>query len=233
MKTVLFDLDGTLLQMEFNPFLRDYFSAISNHCRKLAEPQVFVKKLLASTNLMLHNEGLETNQEVFMKDFTNAIQVREEELSPLLEDFYTNEFPKLHTHAIFNNLSSLVLRETLARGWQIVIATNPLFPKLAIEERMRWAGIQDFPWTYVSSYENSSACKPNLFYYREIMDKLGLNPEECWMVGNDAQEDMIAGQLGFNTYLVTDYLIAREGAPQPKACGSLQEFLTYMREKIS
>ena len=42
------------------------------------------------------------------------------------------------------------------------------------------------------------------------MSKLGIDPTECLMVGNDVDEDMIAEQLGMKVYLVTDDLINRK-----------------------
>ena len=43
-------------------------------------------------------------------------------------------------------------------------------------------------------------------------EKLGLDPSKCLMVGNDFTEDLAAAKLGMETYLVTDCLIAPEGA---------------------
>jgi FMN phosphatase YigB (HAD superfamily) len=232
LKAVLFDLDGTLLQMDFETFVQDYFSAIARHCKKMAEPRQFIENLLASTGRMLQNEGQGTNKEVFLRDFTARIRVEEEKLYPVLEEFYLQEFPKLKRHANSTLFSAEVVRKALAKGWRIVLATNPLFPRLAIEERMRWAGILDFPWEYISTYENSRACKPKLYYYREMISKLQLDPEQCWMVGNDTQEDMVAGQLGFKTYLVTDYLIEKNAGHQPNARGTLRELLTFMEDEI-
>ena len=40
----------------------------------------------------------------------------------------------------------------------------------------------------------------------------GLTPEDCLMVGNDAQEDMIAETTGMKVFLLTDCLINRDGA---------------------
>ena len=47
-------------------------------------------------------------------------------------------------------------------------------------------------------------------YYRDILSELGLSAGECLMVGNDADEDMAAGQTGMQVFLLTDCLINRE-----------------------
>ncbi|HBG17285.1 MAG TPA: HAD family hydrolase, partial [Firmicutes bacterium] len=52
-------------------------------------------------------------------------------------------------------------------------------------------------------------CKPNPNYYREILDLLQAKAEECLMIGNDIEEDIVASVLGIKTCLVTDRLISR------------------------
>ena len=44
-------------------------------------------------------------------------------------------------------------------------------------------------------------------YYREILEKIGLEASECMMVGNDVKEDMVAKELGMKVFLLTDCLI--------------------------
>ncbi len=97
----------------------------------------------------------------------------------------------------------------VGQGWKIVLATNPVFPEVAIRERMRWCGIVDFEWLFVTTLEDMHFCKPHIQYYQEIVDYLGLDPERCVMIGNDVQEDMVAGKLGMKTVLVEDYCIDR------------------------
>jgi FMN phosphatase YigB (HAD superfamily) len=63
------------------------------------------------------------------------------------------------------------------------------------------------------------------------MQKLGVCPEECLMVGNDVGEDMIAETLGLRVFLMTDCLINRgnkdiSAYPQ----GSFDELLAYVKQ---
>ena len=46
-------------------------------------------------------------------------------------------------------------------------------------------------------------------YYQDLLNKLGLQPEECLMVGNDAQEDMAAQKLGIHVFLLPKWLVNR------------------------
>ena len=88
-----------------------------------------------------------------------------------------------------------------------MLATNPIFPAIATKSRISWAGLQLEDFEYYTTYENSSYCKPNPKYYIDILEKLNCKPDECLMVGNDVEEDMIAQSIGMKVFLLTDCLI--------------------------
>lgn len=223
-KAVLFDLDGTLLPLDTDNFVKKYFQEVAKSFAHKVDPSLFLKALLFGTNKMVENNGEATNEEVFFQNFLPMVDMPREEVFTLFENFYIKEFPKLKEFAGSSPVVQQILERTLDRNLKIVLATNPLFPLIAVEERMRWAGIDGYPWTYITSYENSRSCKPNPLYFQEILDKLNLLPEECIMIGNDAEEDLVAGTLGMKTFLVTDYLIDKgEKKYQPDYSGKLQE----------
>ena len=87
------------------------------------------------------------------------------------------------------------------------LATNPIFPRAATERRIAWAGLDTSDFELVTTYENSRFCKPNPDYYRDVMQALGVCPEECLMVGNDVAEDMVVKTLGCRVFLLTNDLI--------------------------
>ena len=97
-----------------------------------------------------------------------------------------------------------------ALGLRAVLATNPIFPAVATRSRIRWAGLTPEDFALYTTYENIGLCKPNPDYYREIMRRLDVRPEECLMVGNDATEDMAAAETGKRVFLLTDCLLNRE-----------------------
>ena len=97
-----------------------------------------------------------------------------------------------------------------AKGLRAVLATNPIFPAVATQKRMAWAGLDPHDFALYTTYENSRRCKPNPDYYRDIVNTLGVAPEACVMVGNDVGEDMVARQLGMQVFLLTDCLINRK-----------------------
>ena len=95
-------------------------------------------------------------------------------------------------------------------GLRVALATNPIFPAVATESRIRWAGLEPEDFELYTTYENIGYCKPNPDYYREIAKRLGVQPEECLMVGNDVTEDMVAQSIGMQVFLLTDCLINKE-----------------------
>lgn len=232
-KAVLFDLDGTLLPLDHKRFLRDYMAKIGAHVAHLVSPQLFVTQLLKSTAVMVTNkDAAKTNEEVFTADFYSRIGLQGTTLAPILEDFYATKFPLLSGIANPNPLARRAIQAVLEQELQVAIATNPIFPKMAIEERLRWAGIADMPFSHITCYEKSHFCKPNPDFYIEVATVLGRKPEECLMVGNDVEEDLIAADVGMKTFLVTDCLINAKGlARSADRTGSLQELLAWLEKR--
>ncbi len=148
-----------------------------------------------------------------MADFLPRFGRPAEELMPKFDRFYVTDFPKLQIHTHRKPAARPLVQKAFDRGLKVVIATNPMFPIYAIIERMRWAGVVDFPYDLITSYETMHFCKPHLQYYQEICDRIGVKPEEAMMVGNDVQDDMVAGKLGMKTFLVDEELLNREPTP--------------------
>lgn len=229
-KAVLFDLDGTLLPLDHHLFLQEYTREIAAHVRHLVDPMHFISQLLASTAVMVsNNDPKKTNERIFATDFYPRIGIEEETLAPILEAFYCNKFPMLSRVAQPSPDARRSVQAALDLGLQVVVATNPIFPLLAIKERLLWAGVNDMPFVHVTCYEESHFCKPNPAFYQEVAVAIGRDPEECLMVGNDMEEDLVASDIGMKTYLVTDCLIdAKRTSRKPDYRGKLAEFPVWL-----
>ena len=230
--TVLFDLDGTLLPMDQELFLKAYLGGL---CKKLAplgyDPKAVTDGIWKGTGAMVGNDGAQTNEAVFWQVFCSLLGEDTRKDEPVFEDFYRNEFQKV-AEVCGKNLAAKELIEGLkAKGLRLVLATNPLFPAIATHSRVRWAGLEPEDFAYITTYENSSRCKPNPDYYREILDKLGLRTEECVMVGNDAQEDGAAAALGLPVFLLTDCLIDRSGEVEKFPHGGIKQLLEWLEAR--
>jgi FMN phosphatase YigB (HAD superfamily) len=207
---LLFDLDGTLLPVGPEFFTDDYPSAAAPYFAHIVDPDKFKKALFESTFDMVRNIDPEiANGDAFGMSFEAKVGSKWSELWPIFQRFYQEEFPKLGRCVPRSPTARDVVSACVGQGWEIVLATNPVFPEVAIRERMRWCGIEDLEWLFVTTLEDMHFCKPHVQYYQEIVDYLGLDPERCVMIGNDVQEDMVAGKLGMKTLLVEDYCIDR------------------------
>ncbi|MGI6604450.1 MAG: HAD family hydrolase [Firmicutes bacterium] len=209
-QTLLFDLDGTLIKLDMNTFLPHYFRALGSYFAHLIEPKTLAHHILASTDVMINNlDPALTNQEVFMADFLPRLGRPEGEILSIFDDFYTHEFPRLGSSEVTSEAACQAVELAMARGFEVIIATNPVFPMQAIRHRLDWGGLGGYNFKLVTAYERMHFCKPHIQYYREVLELLGRNPEECWMVGNDMEEDMVAAKVGIRTFLVEDFLIDR------------------------
>ncbi len=210
-KAILFDLDGTLLPLDMNIFLPKYMQALADKVQ--LEVKSFSRELLAATTKMIDNDGSLTNREVFSQDFFPRFERKQEELEPLIDEFYREDFPHLRAGIKPDPRARDAVEAAFALTGRVVIATNPVFPQSAIYERMRWAGIEDFPYSLVTSYEEMHWAKPNPNYYREIAKRIGVEPEDALMIGNDVEEDLVAAEIGMKTFLVDEMLIQRGDGP--------------------
>lgn len=229
-RAVLFDLDGTLLRLGQETFLREYLKLLSAKVGGLVPADRFVKQLMASTAAMIgDNDPARTNQEVFFADFFPKLGIPRETLMPILDDFYEQDFGKLRRIAGADAAARRAVQAVLARGLDAVVATNPVFPISAIRQRLEWAGLGDLPFRLVTSFEDFHFCKPNPEYFAEVARRINRDPAECLMVGNDVEEDLVAASVGMRTYLVTDDLVNPRGI-EAKAdhTGSLSEAASFL-----
>jgi len=230
--TILFDLDGTLLPMDQDKFVKAYLGRMA---AKLApqgfDPDLLVKGIWKGTGAMVKNDGSKTNEELFWDMFNAVIGKDCRKYEELFLDYYRNEFQEVSQDCGFDPRAAEAISEIKSLGYHVGLATNPLFPSIATYSRARWAGLNPDDFELITTYENSCHCKPNLDYYRNILATLNLKPENCVMVGNDVQEDMVSRELGMKVFLLTDSLINRTGEDIGKfPHGSFPELMTFIRE---
>ena len=230
-KAILFDLDGTLLPMDQDVFLKAYFSGLVKAMIPHGyDSELVVKSIWAGTSAMVKNDGSRSNEEVFWESFCGFFGPDARKDEPLFQHFYETEFQKVSAACGFDSRAAEAIREIRELGCRTILATNPLFPPIATRSRIRWAGLQPEDFEYITTYDNSSFCKPNPRYYEEILHKQGFSPAECVMVGNDVGEDMIAANLGMKVFLLTDCLINKSDADISQfPHGSFPELMEFIR----
>ena len=233
LRCVLFDLDGTLLPMDQEEFTKAYFHQLA---KKLGprgyEPKGLVDAIWAGTAAMVKNDGQCSNEEAFWQRFEQIYGPKVQEDKPVFENFYANEFQLARDVCGFTPRAAETVAAIRSMGYRVALATNPIFPSVAKESRIRWAGLEPKDFELYTTYENSSRCKPNPAYFADVAESLHLAPESCLMVGNDAQEDPAAAQGGMKVFLMTDCLINKDGrdiSAYPQ--GSFEQLLDYVKKE--
>lgn len=228
--TLLFDLDGTLLAVDTYQLMRSYYKGIKQTFEGFICPQTIRSCICTSYKEMLENSGVITNQEALLNSLEKFLEDKLEQYKAVLEDFYCTGFKKNQrlVRKVPEMIDSIkILKE---KCYQMVIVTNPIYPINAVISRLQWAGLNPDDFSYISSCEHNHFCKPSLQLFLEIARDIDKAPEQCILVGNDIQEDIIASQIGMKTYLVTNYLINRE--KEDYECtysGTFEDFLSFVR----
>lgn len=211
-EAVLFDLDGTLLDLDVDAFLAVYVERLTRWTARRLDPRRAAEALVAATSASIADSDPEvTNAQAFWRAFRSLTGLSQDDLREDLEQFYREEFPRLGYLARRLPKARQVVESLRRHGLRLALATNPLFPRLAVEARLAWAGLDPAAFDLIADYETMHFCKPNPEFFREICRRLGVAPERAVMVGNDPFVDIQAAQrAGLKTFLV-------EGVSQPGA----------------
>lgn len=229
MRAVLFDLDGTLLDLDLRAFLARYFAALEVASSELVDErhggvEGFMAALQSAVGAMMEPHDGTTNRDVFYARLLESTGVDLAVHWPVYERFYADVFPTLRDTAGPADGGRESVETALELGFKVAIATNPIFPRSAIEQRIAWAGLDDLALPVITTYEEMLACKPSPLYFRQTAEMLGVAPQDCLMVGDDRVLDLGAADVGMRTYYV-----GREPAASADMQGSMTELPGLLR----
>ena len=180
-RAVLFDLDDTLLRLNLTAFIARYVAGATRLLASAARMSPaalgipYVRAFLAMD--AQDREDSLTNERLFNKTILESTGI------PL-------DGARAAVEAVHD------------AGLVCALATNPTFSLACDRARMGWAGVSEDDFALVSTYSNSTRCKPSLRYYQEFANLLGVRLEECLMVGNDAARDIVRPDCGLRTAYV-------------------------------
>lgn len=230
-KAILFDLDGTLLPMDMEPFMHAYFRGLGAVVIPLGvDKEQFVPAIWAGTKAMVKNDGTKKNVDVFWDVFTALTGTDRSLLEPACDRFYSEGFHGAREATGDNPLAIEAVRIAREKAGKVALATNPLFPMQGQITRMGWVGLKPADFDLVTCYTSDNHCKPNPAYYVDVCARLGVQPAECLMIGNDEREDMFAASsLGMDCYLVTDCLLPYAEHPWQGKRGTFAQMVEYLK----
>lgn len=207
-KSVFLDLDNTLLHNPDRAFTIEYLRRIDYYFQEKLDAFQISKSVRASipqiqTSLDFHK----SNHSILLDICTEQLNIAPDKINNTLNDFYLTDYTQLKpcTQAVSGAMD--LIQDLLARDYSIIIATNPIYPKIAVETRLKWAGLADIldVCEFITHSENMHFAKPNTAYYGELLARVGVEPDEVLMVGDSLKNDILPAQtLGIHTYHVTE-----------------------------
>lgn len=230
---ILFDLDGTLLPMNQEKFVKYYMPLLAKFYLEqgaLIVPNEFIQSVWQGYDAMIGNDGSRTNREAFWDYMSQALPISREKSEEIALHFYETDFNQAACVTSPSPLSDQIIKEAKKKNIKVYLATNPVFPRCATLSRIKWAGLDADDFETITTYEGCRYCKPNIGYYKEILKKENINPEECLMVGNDVEEDLVIRKLGVRTFLVINSMENKHNLPiETEYMGTLEELLRFVK----
>jgi len=229
---VFFDLDGTLLPMELDAFLGSYFAELSRAAAEYGfEAEPFSQAVGASVRAMTRHGGDRLNSDAFWASLDECLGGAGSAERAFFDEFYRDGFGCLGDSVVPDPAAARAVETLHAKGYPLYLTTMPLFPRAAVEWRLRWAGIDPAAFDRMTCYDNSTSTKPHLDYYRQNLAIADVPAPSVLMVGNNTREDLACLDVGMDAYLVTDYLLNPNGFDiETVRHGSMLEFAAFADE---
>lgn len=226
---LLFDLDDTLLDSNIESLVPVYFQKLAAHLADVVPPEPMLQELMRSTMAMYRNTRADqTLEEVFSAEFYPPLGTTHEALADRIEQFYDEIFPSLQPLTRPRPQAIALVEWALSRGWEVSIATDPLFPRKAILHRLRWAKLapENYPFRLISDFQTFHFAKASVSYFSEFLGRLGWDGESpLLMVGDSIERDVIpARQAG-----IPVFWLKSAGQTSPEAEGIPQGTLADLK----
>ncbi len=235
-EAVLFDLDGTLLPMDQDRYVEKYFEYLTAFMCASGnyEPKKYYGAIWQGVKAMLKNNGSVTNEELYFKTLAQIFTGHDgEEIYKKYADFYKTKYVELKEVCGCTPQAREIIDLIKGKGVKVALATNPVFPAIATNERMSWGGLSPGDFSVVTTCDNIGFSKPSPQYYREVAKRMGVDPARCLMVGNDVDDDMPAMSVGMDVFLLTDCLINKKSSDITKyPNGSFDDLIAYVKSRI-
>lgn len=210
-KAVLFDLDDTLLDINFTAFMTRYVAGLSGLLGSISRTPAplmgipFTKSYLALENRKRSDDL--TNHQLFIRKFhaltgiplddpviADAVDCYEREVVPAMRGGIVAARPQRGGREAVDAVHEL--------GLTCALATNPAFSGACVKARMGWADVVPGDFVLASDWDNAHRLKPSARFYQEFVNALGLTCDECLMVGNDSRRDFPHPDCGLRTIYV-------------------------------
>ncbi|MBK5112407.1 MAG: HAD family hydrolase [Candidatus Heimdallarchaeota archaeon] len=202
--TILFDMDSTLNSIDEIEFSRKYFKMLHERFFSEFELQFFYDSLTNITkNVMLSRSPRELAIKTFMKEMAKCYKKPQKKLYEDFKEFYATDYNQLEEFVRPAEGAQELVQTCFNKGYDVIIATTPVFTEDAIMRRLKWSGMAEFTFELVTHAENMHFSKPLEEYYTEILKKTKKKYSECIMVGNEFMGDIVSPtRIGLKTFYI-------------------------------
>ena len=92
--------------------------------------------------IMLQDQSDRINEAIFFEEFGKRIGDQTlRKLEPMFEEYYRTEFSILKKGMDDNENMIEAISLLKEKGYRLIIATNPMFPKVAVSKRIEYSGL--------------------------------------------------------------------------------------------
>jgi FMN phosphatase YigB (HAD superfamily) len=167
------------------------------------DPERFINGIIAGTRAVFSNDGRATNEVVFWESFQGIwgeVSVADKQI---MDEYYKGAYRATEAACGHNPHSKEIVKFCREAGLTVGLTTNPLFPRIATTTRMKYTGLEESDFDFITAYEDSSYTKPNPKYFTALLEKYSLAPDEVIIFGNNTYEDGECGlAAGIRCYII-------------------------------
>ena len=229
-KAILFDLDDTLLINADSTFVPEYLRLADDFFYKHWQHPRISDALIQITRILNEPRDVrQTNMAVARSLIATTTRQLHEAVDTAFDQFYAEYYPALRRCTTPAPFAPEMVELARTNDLAVVIATNPVYPETAVRQRLNWAGITgDF--ALITSADNMHFAKPDPAYYAEIIARVGIEPDEALMVGDNLSNDIMpAALLGLHTFWITDSS-AQVSRDTSDGSGTREDFYRWLSE---
>ena len=203
---VFFDLDGTLLDTYTISFLSRTAKAILKRFYPFYGKRNVLFAIKESTRAVFDNSlgSGKNNYEVMLESALRFSRNKNrDDMEQALWDFYRKDYPALGRHCRPIPGARKVVETLHKRGKKICLVTNPIWPLEAVEERVRWGGVDPGLFHFKTHSQIMHSCKPKMDFYQEVLNQQSLRPSDILYFGDSWKNDYVAKEkLGITTRIL-------------------------------
>jgi hypothetical protein len=122
----MFDLDGTLLPMNQNEFVKIYFEGLTNKfIPKGYEPKKLMESIWLGIKEMVKNDGSLLNEKVFWNKISSIYGNKIYDEKPSFEEYYLTDFIKAKEACNFTNKANEIIKLSKNLGYKVGLSVKP------------------------------------------------------------------------------------------------------------